>query len=103
MPSVIDKLPEIDEWLKTAEGIAWDTCHKIYILMDRQEVNQMRGYGYDPLITSDEMTPEEMLGKVLGWYRESCGLRFISVTKTADTGDTEFYDVVPQLYEGDDE
>jgi hypothetical protein len=97
-----DKFDELKEYLENAKGIAWDTCHKIYILMDDQEVAQMRDYEYDPLITSDEMTPAQMLSTVLHWYEDSCGLRFINVTSTTDTG-TEFYDLVPQFFEDEDE
>jgi hypothetical protein len=102
MSSVMDKLDELDDIISEAKGIAWDNCHKVYIMMDDQEVAQMRKYEYDPLITSDEMTPAEMLGTVLKWYNDSCGLRFINVTSTTDTG-TEFYDLVPQFFEDEDE
>lgn len=64
--------------VQNAKGIAWDTCHKIYVLMDESEVAKMREYGYDPLITSDEMSADEMYRTVVDWYDQSCGLRFIS-------------------------
>ena len=102
MSNLISNLHEIEGFLDEAKGIAWDTCHKVYIMLDDQEVEQMRGYEYDPLITSDEQTPAEMLATVLEWYRDSCGLRFISATRTTDTG-TEFFDVVPQFFEEDED
>jgi len=102
MNSVMEKMGEIHELLADAKGIAWDTCHKIYILMDDQEVEQSRKYGYDPLITANEMSSAEMLATVLGWYRDSCGLRFISATRTTDTG-TEFVDVVSQFEEEEED
>jgi hypothetical protein len=68
--------------LRSAKAIAWDTCHKIYLLMDDEQVELMRGYKYDPLITSEEMTPAEMLETVQGWYKDSCELRFISAVTT---------------------
>lgn len=68
--------------LETAKAIAWDTCHKIYVLMDDEQVEAMRGYGYDPLITSDEMTPAEMLIQIQKWFSDSCGLRFVSSVAT---------------------
>ncbi len=102
MSSIVEKLSELDEYLEEAKGIAWDNCHKIYIMTDNQEVEQMRKYGYDPLITSDEMTPAEMLGTVLKWYNDSCGLKFIDITSTTDTG-TEFYALVPQFFADEDE
>jgi len=68
--------------LSEAEGIAWDTCHKIYILMDSEQVELMRSYGYDPLITNEEMNPDDMFDEVREWYRDSCGLRFIQAVST---------------------
>ena len=68
--------------LPYAKGIAFDGCHKIYVLMDDDQMAQMKEYGYDPLISSDEMTPEEMFKTVKGWYDKSCPLRFISAVRT---------------------
>lgn len=102
MSNITEKLWEIDQYLEEAKGIAWDTCHKIYILMDDQEVAQMRSYDYDPLITSDEMSPAEMLGTVLSWYKQSCGLRFIEATKTGENG-TEFYTLLGQFEDEEEE
>ena len=33
------------ERINDCKGIAWDNCHKIYILMDCEQVDLMRGYG----------------------------------------------------------
>jgi hypothetical protein len=66
----------------SAEGIAWDTCHKIYLLMDREQVELMRGYGYEPLITTDQMSTDEMFLLVEDWYEKSCSLRFIQAVST---------------------
>jgi hypothetical protein len=68
----------------SAEGITWDNCHKIYILMDTEQVELMRGYGYDPLITNEEMNPDDMFDKVKEWYESSCSLRFIEAVSTND-------------------
>jgi hypothetical protein len=65
-----------------AEGIAWDGCHKIYLLMDSEQVELMRGYGYDPLITNEELNPDDMFGLVQEWYESSCSLRFIQAVST---------------------
>jgi hypothetical protein len=96
---MIPKEYEIRNALATAQGIAWDTCHKIYILMDEGEVDKMRGYGYDPLITTDTHTPDEMFTMLSRWYRDSCGLRFIDICETPRTDDPNsgFYQVVPQF------
>jgi hypothetical protein len=68
--------------LSEAEAIAWDNCHKIYILMDSEQVDLMRGYGYDPLITNKDMNPDDMFGLVQERYEDSCSLRFIDAVST---------------------
>ncbi len=75
----------VEERVSEAKAIAWDTCHKIYLLMDDEQVAQMREYGYDPLITNAESTPEQMLETLKGWYDESCFLRFIDAVSTHET------------------
>lgn len=72
----------VEERVGEAKAIAWDTCHKIYLLMDDEQVETMRGYGYDPLITNKEMTPPQMLATLVKWYANSCGLRFIDAVST---------------------
>lgn len=80
-----------------ARGIAFDTCHKIYVLMDDKEMESMRGYGYDPLISADEMNSEEMLTTLRKWYDASCGLRFIqAVTHNEKDPNEGFEDLIPQ-------
>jgi len=73
---------KVEERVSEAKAIAWDTCHKIYVLMDDEQVETMRGYEYDPLITDREQTPEEMLITLKDWYASSCGLRFIQAVST---------------------
>ena len=94
----------VRERVSEAKAIAWDTCHKIYVLMDDEQVNVMRGYGYDPLITKEEMTTDEMVKTLEDWFDASCGLRFISAVTTnpknpnagfeslIDQGEDEDYD-----------
>jgi hypothetical protein len=71
-----------------AKGVAWDTCHKIYLLMDDEQVSKMREYGYgdeqdpDSLITREQMTADEMLETVKKWFDDSCGLRFVQSVET---------------------
>ena len=72
----------IEERVSEARAIAWDTCHKIYLLMDDEQVELMRGYEYDLIITKEEMTSEEMLSTLEKWYEDSCGLRFIQAVNT---------------------
>jgi hypothetical protein len=50
--------------------------------MDREQVELMRGYGYEPLITTDQMSADEMFEMVEDWYENSCSLRFIQAVST---------------------
>jgi hypothetical protein len=84
---------KVESCLSTAKAITWDTCHKIYVLMDDKEVETMVEYGYEPIIRSNESTPNEMLSTLMCWYNESCALRFINAV-----GDREFTDLIPQGY-----
>ena len=94
----------VEDALENAKGIAWDTCHKIYVLMDDEQMELMREYEYDPLITSDEMSESEMLNTLQTWYAHSCGLRFInSVTSDKNIGDDGFVHLVPQGLETDED
>jgi hypothetical protein len=65
-----------------AKGIAFDTCHKIYVLMDTEQVEQMREYEYDLIITSEEQTPSQMLETLKEWFEQACSLRFIEAVET---------------------
>ena len=80
LTEVFDTL--VKERVSEAKAIAFDTCHKIYLLMDNEQVELMRGYGYDTLITAEQNTPDEMLAILQNWYEESCGLRFIDAVST---------------------
>ena len=94
----------MDYYTQEAKGIAWDTCHKIYVLMDDEQMALMREYGYDPLITSDEMTPEQMSRQVADWFDQSCGLRFIQAVNTnPDDPNEGFIDIVGQFEADEDE
>lgn len=94
---------KLDSFTADAKAITWDECHKIYILMDDEQVALMRGYGYD-LITSDEMTPSEMSAKVMEWFDESCSLRFISAVHTDHNNPNNgFTNIISQFEIDEDE
>ena len=86
--SVID-WDEVDNGLVGAKAIAFDTCHKIYVLMDDEQVAETRGYGYgdepDSFYTCDEMSHSEMLEKLKEWFGKSCALKFIQAVETNHT------------------
>ena len=75
------------EKMEDAKGIAFDTCHKIYVLMDDEQIAKMREYEYDPLYTKDEMSAGEMYETIKHWYAESCGLKFVEAVSTMPDGE----------------
>jgi hypothetical protein len=99
----------LDEYTATAKAIAYDTCHKIYVLMDDEQVALMREYGYgdandpDCLITSDQMTPSEMSDRVALWFEGSCGLRFISAVSTNHLDPNEGFIHIVEQFEGQED
>lgn len=74
----------LEDFINDADSIAWDTCHKIYILMHPAQTEKMREYGYEALITRDESNPYDMLETIKNWYEDSCGLRFIDAVSYDD-------------------
>ena len=101
---------DVREYTNEAKAIAWDTCHKIYILMDDEQVALQRSYGYgdendpDSLITSEQLDPAEMATVAMTWYKNSCGLRFISaVYSDSRIGHDGFVNVIEQFEGNDDE
>lgn len=87
----------VEKYLETAKGIGWDTCHKIYILMDDEQMDLMRQYGYDTLISATDMTPPEMFSMVEEWYNKSCGLRFVEAVETVPNNPNDgFTTLIPQ-------
>jgi len=94
---------KIKEYTDEAKGIAWDTCHKIYILMDDNQVALMREYEYDPIITSEQINPAEMATVAAVWFEKSCALRFVNaVYSDTSIGHEGFVNVIAQ-FEGDEE
>jgi hypothetical protein len=79
----------VEEYTENAKGIAFDTCHKIYVLMDDKQVAQMREYEYDLIHTADEMNPSQMLDTLKVWFEKSCPLRFIEAVESVPEGKDE--------------
>jgi len=96
-------MPTNEQWghvrdtLAEAKGIAWDGCHKIYVLMDDEQMALMAEYGYETLLPVPEDTASEALDILCDWYEQSCMLRFISSIRTVK-GDPNkgFDDLIPQ-------
>lgn len=96
---------EVEEAVKSAHLIAWDTCHKIYLAMDVEQagwfVDNYTVNASDFIDQNDEGvfsgTPDEMLDKLHQWWNESCGLRFISAVETNhDDPNMGFTTLIPQ-------
>ena len=77
---------KVEVAVEMAKGIAFDTCHKIYVLMDEEQVTETRGYGYgdepDSFFTCEDKTPSEMLSILKEWFEKSCSLKFIQAVET---------------------
>jgi hypothetical protein len=70
--------------------------------MDDEQMALMKEYEYDPLISADEMSADEMLETLKKWYDESCGLRFISAVRTdLDDPNAGFTNLISQFEEED--
>lgn len=92
----------VREYCENAVLVATDGCHKIYLAMDDTEADWFRE-NYEHIV---EGTPEEMLVTVIGWYENSCFLRFVNaVSYNDDTAQTDFTTLVPQFadYEEDEQ
>lgn len=73
-------MDKLKDYTPYCDSIAWDGCHKIYILMDSDQTDKMKGYGYTYLIT--RKSGADLDGTIEAWYRESCPLRFVQVVAT---------------------
>lgn len=82
----------VQDRIEDAKGIAFDTCHKIYVLMDDQQMAQMKEYGYgdepdtDSLLYASDWSANELFATVKKWYEQSCGLRFVEAVSTTAEG-----------------
>ena len=79
-----DKQSEtVKKYLSKASGIAYDGCHKTYLLMDEVQVEYMidLNAGY-VIFTRANTTPAQMLALVHGWWMGSCELRMIDAVTT---------------------
>ena len=95
---------DVEIVLPHAKAIAFDGCHKISVLMDKEQVAKMTTYGYGDdegsyLLTADKMSKAEMLETLEGWFADSCSLRFIHGVSSVPEGtdpNEGFTDLIPQ-------
>jgi hypothetical protein len=100
MPSI--KTDELVETVTKAKGFTWDGCHKIYVLMDDEQVAQSEAWGYEVSRIEADDTAEDIVPLLQHWYNESCGLRFISAVSTnLENPNLGFHDLIPQGWNED--
>lgn len=90
----IDQAAAIRDAVDTAHGLAYDGCHKMYILDAVDETENMRRYGYPHVVEIADIGPDAAVEQLEAWTRHSfetaeCGLAFI--TRVAD--DSLFDDI----------
>lgn len=74
----------VDEAVTDAKAIAYDGCHKIYVLLDDAEVKAQRNLGYGDGSDDSRLLMIRDIGvnvarkKLRDWFDSSCSLRFIS-------------------------
>lgn len=85
----------VEEYVKGAHLIAWDTCHKIYLAMDlEQRVWFEDNYSPDVVFGS----PEHLLETIKEWWDASCSLRFVSaVWSNNDDPNDGFVSLISQF------
>jgi hypothetical protein len=103
-----DVWDEVAEGLDGAKAIAFDGCHKIYVLLDHAQVDLMLGYGYgngeddSRLIHAIGSSQSEMLETLKSWFNDSCSLRFIEGVETNEEDPNKgFTSLIPQGYEAE--
>ncbi len=90
----------VEDAVPHAKGICWDGCHKIYVLMDAEQVRLSESYGYDVIV----VPWPTMLVMLREWYDASCGLRFIEAVRTVEDNPNDGFDaLIPQGADWEDE
>jgi hypothetical protein len=93
---------KVEDAVFECKGIAFDTCHKIYVLMDDEQVALMREYEYEEIRTTDDQTPSEMMDTLRDWFDKSCGLKFIQgVATNHEDPNAGFVDLIGQFDQDD--
>jgi hypothetical protein len=99
--TLTDYWNDVEEAVKGSRLIAWDTCHKIYIAMDAEQVDWFSEHYAPNTFTG---TANEMLATLRQWYSDSCPLKFISsVTTNHEDPNAGFESLIPQGAEWEDE
>ena len=91
---------KVEDAIQSAHLVAYDGCHKIYLAMDEVEATWFRD-NYEFIV---EDTPEVMFEAVVGWFEDSCSLRFVSaVVHNADNPNAGFTTLISQFEDDEDD
>jgi hypothetical protein len=100
---------EVEAVLPQAKSIAFDGCHKIYVLLDDEQVALMDTYGYGSdegsfhLRRAEFASDGQILVKLSEWFTESCGLKFINAVRTVDGDPNLGFETLIGQFEFDDD
>ena len=87
----------IKERLSSCVAITWDECHKMYILMDDNQVKQCESYGYNTFAYAKENTTFGLYRIILSWYNQACELRMLDAVTTLEDGEEEYERLIEQF------
>lgn len=100
----------VKDALRVGKAIAFDGCHKIYILMDDEEVAQKKSYGYGQdddgsvlLAIEPDQPMEAYFALVYDWFEDSCGLRFIYAVSTNKANPNDGYTTLIGQFDDEDD
>lgn len=103
-------LEEVREALEDAVSIAWDGCHKIYILLDEEQHQKMIEYGYDDPHDDGYLQrvkdADEAMLQIVESFNSSCCLRFVQSVRSVPEGENEndgFTSIIPQCWGMDED
>jgi len=100
MKTMTDRWDDVHTALDDSLAITWDGCHKIYLLLDMEQVTEFESYGYEPYGVDDT---DEAFDIVKGWFAQSCFLRFVQAVATNhDDPNAGYRNLIPQGAEADD-
>jgi len=85
-------LGPVEEAVSNGVLVAWDGCHKMYVVMDEHSARWFR-HEYRNTACS---TAEDMMNTLHDWWDESCELRFITSVGNIDREGEYYDDLIPQ-------
>lgn len=92
---------KVKNYINRANAIAFDDCHKIYILMNIEQTEQMYNYGYEDIFKINDNNKEQAYALLREWYYGACSLRFVEAVE--DINENKFETLIEQDFETDDD